>query len=63
MGGKDGVVTVDAGTRVSQALELMAKGGFEQLPVVEGGRLIGMLTLADVAGQIQLREALRLSEE
>lgn len=60
MGGGDGVVTVGSSDRVTKALELMIEGGFEQVPVVDGGRLIGMLTLADVAGQIRLRESLGL---
>jgi Zn-dependent protease/CBS domain-containing protein len=61
MGGKDGVVTVTLNTRVNDALKQMVDGGFEQVPVVDGGRLIGMLTLADVANQLMLREALGLT--
>ena len=61
MGGRAGVVTASPNTRVNEALKLMVDGGFEQVPVVDAGRLIGMLTLADVANQLQLREALGLS--
>jgi Zn-dependent protease/CBS domain-containing protein len=62
MGGRDGVVTATPDTRVNEALKLMVEGGFEQVPVLDGGRLIGLLTLADVASQLQLREALRIGE-
>ena len=60
MGGRDRVVTVMPDTRVSEALKAMLEGGFEQVPVLDGGRLIGTLTLADIAGQLRLREALGL---
>jgi Zn-dependent protease/CBS domain-containing protein len=58
MGGTDGLVTVDADARVQDAVELLAERDFEQLPVLEDGRLVGMLTRADVMRQLQLREAL-----
>jgi len=58
MGGRDGLVTVDADTPVQRAVELLTEHDFEQLPVLEEGRLFGMLTRADVMRQLQLREAL-----
>jgi Zn-dependent protease/CBS domain-containing protein len=58
MGGQNGLVTVEASTQVQRAVELLAQHEFEQLPVLDGGRLIGMLTRADVMRQLQLREAL-----
>lgn len=58
MGGRDGLVTVDAGARVQDAVERLAEHDFEQVPVLEDGRLIGMITRADVMRQLQLREAL-----
>ena len=60
MGGRDGVVTVRPETPLSEALKAMLGGDFEQVPVVDGDRLIGMLTRADVVRQLQLREVLRL---
>jgi Zn-dependent protease/CBS domain-containing protein len=60
MGGRDSVLTVSPSTRVIEALKLMVEGNFEQVPVAEGGRLVGMLALSDVAMQLQLREALGL---
>jgi predicted transcriptional regulator len=35
-------------------------GDFEQLPVLDDDRLIGVLSRADIVRQIQLREALHL---
>jgi Zn-dependent protease len=58
MGAREGLVTIDADARVQDAVELLAEHEFEQLPVLEDGRLIGMLTRADVMRQLQLREAL-----
>ncbi len=58
MGGRDGLVTVNANARVRDAVELLAEKEFEQLPVMDGDRFIGMLTRADVMRQLQLREAL-----
>ena len=58
MGGRDGLVTIDADARVQDAVERLAEHDFEQLPVLDGGRLVGMLTRADVMRQLQLREAL-----
>jgi Zn-dependent protease/CBS domain-containing protein len=58
MGGRSGVVTVRPTDTVAQAIELLGKHDFEQLPVIEGERLAGTLTRADVMRQLQLREAL-----
>jgi Zn-dependent protease len=60
MGGRDGVVAVGPDTPLTEALKAMLGGDFEQVPVIDGERLVGMLTRADVLRQIQLREALRL---
>jgi Zn-dependent protease/CBS domain-containing protein len=49
---------VTTSTPVLDAIELMAEHNLEQLPVVDGGQLVGMLTNADVMRQLQLREAL-----
>ncbi|MGH2406524.1 MAG: site-2 protease family protein [Candidatus Limnocylindrales bacterium] len=58
MGGHDGLVTVRPGDSLKDALSTVSGGGFEQIPVVEDGRLIGVLTRADLLRQIQLRDAL-----
>jgi Zn-dependent protease/CBS domain-containing protein len=60
MGGRDGLRTVRGDARVLDAIELMAEHDLEQLPVLDDGRLVGLLTRADVMRQLQLREALNV---
>ena len=62
MGGREGLRTVTPDDSVSRALELLGEGDHEQLPVVDDGRLVGVLTRADLIRQIQLREALDIGE-
>ena len=57
MGGRDGVITVRSGDTLQRALEALAKGDFEQVPVVDDGRVVGVVTRADIVRQLQLREA------
>jgi Zn-dependent protease/CBS domain-containing protein len=58
MGGRDKLLTIRADAYVRDAIELLAEHEFEQLPVMDGQRFVGMLTRADVMRQLQLREAL-----
>ena len=58
MGGREGLPTIAADARVQDAIEVLAEHNVEQLPVMDGLRYVGMLTLADVMRQLQLREAL-----
>jgi CBS domain-containing protein len=58
IGGRDGVATVAPSDSLSRALELFGAHEYEQLPVVEDGRFLGLLTRADVIRQLQLREEL-----
>jgi CBS domain-containing protein len=44
--------------RVLDAFEVMGEHDLEQLPVMDGDRLVGLLTRADVARQLQIRDAL-----
>lgn len=60
MGGADGMYTIDADARVLDAIDLLAEHDLEQLPVLEDGRLLGLLTRADVMRQLQLRESLNV---
>ena len=60
MGGRDGVVSVSSRSTLQRALEALAEGDFEQVPVVDDGTLVGVVTRADIVRQIQLREALDL---
>jgi CBS domain-containing protein len=58
MSGHDGVQSVTSDTPVLDAIELISEHDLEQLPVVDAGQLVGMLTSADVIRQIQIRDAL-----
>jgi CBS domain-containing protein len=58
MGGRDGLATVKPSDTLSDAFRALGERDLEQVPVVEDGKLIGMLTRADLMRQLQLREAL-----
>jgi CBS domain-containing protein len=60
MGGRDGLATVTPDRPLRDAIDALGSGDYEQVPVVQDGRLVGLLTRADVVRQIQLREALQL---
>ena len=57
------IVTVDPEQELEEALELMAKHQVRLLPVVENGRLIGVLAQADVAREGDEREVGHTVEE
>ena len=42
------VTTVDENASIDRVMELMTAGRFRHLPVVEGGRLIGIVSIGDV---------------
>ncbi|HEX2142261.1 MAG TPA: site-2 protease family protein [Candidatus Limnocylindria bacterium] len=58
MSGGDDLRTVGPTTSLTDALRALGEGDYDQLPVVEDGTLLGMLSRADVIRQLQLREAL-----
>lgn len=58
MGGQERLHTVRTNGRALDAFELMGEHDLEQIPVMDDGRLVGLLTRADIARQLQLREAL-----
>jgi CBS domain-containing protein len=45
------VVTGDPGMTIEEATELMARHGIRRLPVLDGGRLTGIVTLDDIAAR------------
>ncbi|MFP4062918.1 MAG: CBS domain-containing protein, partial [Halochromatium sp.] len=47
------VVTVDADTPVTEVAELFATSHFRRLPVMEQGRLIGIISRRDVLKQLE----------
>jgi CBS domain-containing protein len=57
------VVTVDPDQDLDEALEVMASHRVRRLPVVESGRLVGVLAQADVALEVKEKRAGELLEE
>ena len=43
---------IEPGATVGEALDRMLAGGFRHLPVVEGGRVIGLVSMRDLAAAI-----------
>ncbi|MGH2355839.1 MAG: site-2 protease family protein [Chloroflexota bacterium] len=52
--------TVARDSELTDALRLLVAGSLNQLPVVDDGRLVGLLTRADVLRFLQLRQELHL---
>jgi CBS domain-containing protein len=50
-------VTVDPGLSVSGAYRLMKEHSIRRLPVIEGGRLVGIVTLGDLRAAVASPEA------
>ena len=57
------LVTVEPGQDLDEALALMARHRVRRLPVVEDGRLVGMLAQADVAVEAKDKDAGGMLEE
>lgn len=56
------VTTIGPGATIAQAMEIMTQGRFRHLPVIDGGRLTGMISIGDVV-KYRLAEATREVEE
>ena len=50
-------LTIDPGLSVSGAYRLMKESGIRRLPVVEGGQLLGIVTLGDLRAAVASPEA------
>lgn len=61
MTGPDGLVTTTPDASLRDAAETLSGHEFDQLPVVEEGRALGLITRADVIREFRIREALHLS--
>ncbi len=57
-----GVVTAAPDAEISDAARSMGRGQIRRLPVVEDGRLIGMLSLADMARSCDMEAAAALAD-
>jgi len=58
MGGQARLKSVSVGQTLLEAFDLLDDDSLEQLIVMDGDRYVGLLTRADVARQLQLREEL-----
>ena len=58
----DSLVTVAPQTGVIEAMQLMREHDVHQLPVIEHGRMVGMVARGDVMRQIELRSVFRTPE-
>ena len=47
-------ITVSSDLSVSEALGLMLRGGFRHLPVVSGEKVVGIVSLRDLAKDLAL---------
>lgn len=57
-----GVTTIGPGATIAQAMEIMTQGRFRHLPVLDDGKLAGMISIGDVV-KYRLAEAAREVEE
>lgn len=57
-----GVVTATPDVKVDDAAKRMGRGQVHRLPVVENGKLVGMLSLADMARKCDMEAAAALAD-
>lgn len=57
-----GVVTASPGADVSEAARLMRGDQVRRLPVVDGGKLVGMVSIADMARRCDMEAAAALAD-
>ena len=62
MGGRLGLATVLPEDTMLSAREALGRGDYEQVPVVDRGVLVGLLTRADIVRAIQVRELLDVDD-
>jgi CBS domain-containing protein len=55
------VVTVPLEAPLTDAVEALARGGYDQVPVLDGSRVVGLLTRADVIRELEVRDELGLT--
>jgi Zn-dependent protease len=63
MGGADGLVTVRPADTLDRAIEALSRRDLEQVPVLDGRALVGMLSRASVMRQLQIRETLDVESD
>ena len=61
MAGAASVVTVPLQASLGEAVEALARGGYEQVPVLDGARVVGLLTRADIIRELEVRDELGMT--
>lgn len=56
------VVTCSEETTVNEVMEIMTRGRFRHLPVIQGGKLVGMVSIGDIVKR-RIEDAEREAEE
>jgi len=56
------VISVGPMTRTRECMKLMTERNFRHLPVVEGGRVIGMVSIRDIIGDICAEQAFEIEQ-
>lgn len=57
----DRLITIAPGATLQRAADLLAQHDFDQLPVVDDGRALGVITRADIMREFHIREALEIA--
>jgi Zn-dependent protease len=58
----DRVITIAPAATLQQAADVLAQHEFDQLPVVDDGGVLGIITRADIMREFQIREALDIRQ-
>ena len=58
----DHLVTVTPSTPLRDAIDVLQRGDYEQAPVLDGERFLGLVTRADILRELQIREELGLAD-
>ncbi|HYI66482.1 MAG TPA: site-2 protease family protein [Candidatus Limnocylindrales bacterium] len=58
----DRLITIAPAATLQQAADVLAQHEFDQLPVVDDGRGLGIITRADIMREFQIREALDIGQ-
>jgi CBS domain-containing protein len=56
------VVTVTLEDTVGRCMQLMRDGRFRHLPVLEGGRVVGVVSISDVVSSIMAEQAFEIEQ-
>jgi len=61
MSGAGSVVSVPLSAPLTDAVEALARGGYEQVPVLDGTRVVGLQTRADIIRELEVRDELGMT--